>query len=809
MTLWQDVRHAWRQIAAAPAVAGIAIATLALGIGATTAIFSAVYAVVLQPLPFRDPDRVVFVGEKWQESQPSAVSPGNFHDWRTNTSSFTELAAQGYVSFNISGRETPERVLGAWVTHNYFAVFGISATLGRTFTADEDRPGNERVVILSDRLWKRRFGADPGVLGSVLQMDGAPYTIVGVMPDVFDRLDAIEDLWVPAAFTPAQLASHDGHSYNVVGRLAQGVTLQQAASELELIFNRVKAQLPDDHQVRQGVLVGYAEQVQGDSRQRLLVLFGAVALVMLIACGNVSHLLLARSGIRAHEVALRASLGASRALLIRQFLTEALVLALIGGVFGVMLAYLAVPALLALSPDGIRRLDQTTVNVPVLLFALGATLLNALVAGIVPALRASHTAPRTALNDEGRTVARSHDTLRRLLVVGEVALAIVVLVGAGLFIRSALYLQSVNQGFDGTGVLTSRVSLPAAGYEAPERVQQTFLDLVDRLSEHPNVDLAAVTSSAPMTGGSTNNGLVPEGQTFDPNDFVLGRLGIVTGDYFRTLRIPLVAGRTFTADDRGDTQRVMILSQTAARQLFPGESALGKRVACCEAGPDGAPLLKLVVGVVGDVRTDGPQLDAPADFYLPIRQAPPDAWRWLQRTMTVVARSSNGAPATLTDPLRDAVRRTDPTVPIHDIATLNQRLQTTLAEDRFNTVLMLLLGAIGLVLSAIGIYGVVALFVAQRRREIAIRIALGARSREVALMVLRQGMVPVCVGLLGGLLAAFMVTQTLATYVYGVTTRDPLTVLAVVAVLMGVALLANLLPARAATRVDPAAHLLN
>jgi putative ABC transport system permease protein len=807
MTIWQDMKYGWRQLTLAPGFALIAVATFALGIGATTAIFSAVYAVVLQPFPFPEPDRVVAVGERFRGADLSAVSPGNYTDWRSQATSYSELAAKRFVSVNMSTGDVPERVLGAAVTHNYFSVFRIPTAIGRTFTRDEDRPGGEPVVVLSHRLWMRRFAGDPAIVGTTIQMDGARRTVVGIMGPEFDRLDNSEELWLPAAFGAEEIATHDGHSMSVVGRLAPGVSLEQAAAELPVIFNQVKASLPGNTQVREGLVASYASQAIGESRERLLVLFGAVALVMLIACGNVAHLLLARGRLRTSEVALRASLGASRRRVVQQFLTESMVLALIGGAAGTAVTYAAVPALLAISPADIPRLDQTTVSAPVLLFGLVATLLCAIVTGIMPALRASRSDLREALGEGGRTVARGNDTLRHLLVATEVALAIILLTGAGLLVRSALYLQSVDIGIDGQNVLTARVSLPASGYQDSEPVERTFLALVDRLSQAPGIDAAAVSSNAPMAPGGTNNGLVPEGKVFDPDDFVLGRLGIASNDYFRALRIPLISGRVFTDDDRRASPRVMILSESAARRLFPGQDAVGKRVACCEPAANGAPSYKLVVGIVGDVRADGPGEETRSDFYLPVTQAPGDAWTWLQRTMTVVVRGSDGTAGSLTAAIRDAVRAIDPSVPVHSVATIEQRMGTALARDRFNTTLMLLLGCIGLILSAIGIYGVITCAVTHRRHEIAIRVALGARSGEVVRMVLHQGMRPVWLGIAIGVLAAIAATQVLSGSLHGVTARDPLTFVAAVVLLVGCSILANLIPARSAARVNPSALL--
>jgi putative ABC transport system permease protein len=813
MGLWLDIKYARRQLTASPGFAAIAVLTFALGIGATTAIFSAVYAVVLQPFPFGEPDRVVAIGEDFGDGRLSSVSPGNFEDWRTQSTSFTEIGARRFLSVNVAGGESPERLQGAAVTASYLSVFRIPAALGRGIRPDENQAGRDAVVVLSHRLWIRMFGGERSILGRTIRLDGRGYEVIGVMPRRFDQLGEPEDFWIPAVFPAELVATHDEHSMSVVGRLAPGVSREQAAAELSVIENRVKAQLPANTQVRRGAVNDYAAAAIGDSAQRLLILFGAVGLVLLIACGNVAHLLLARGHLRLHEVAVRSSLGASSGDLVRQFLTESLILAAIGGALGIGVAYLAVPAMTALGPaaaglSAVPRLDQTTVNGSVLFFALAATALSAIGSGIVPAIRATRPDLRSSLSGGARTVANSGDTLRSLLVAGEVALALVVLIGAGLFVRSALYLQAVEPGYDSANMLAARVSLPEVGYE-PVRIESTFRDLVARLSQHPGVESAAVTSAAPLEVDANNNGLVPEGKAFDPNDFVLGRLGLISDDYFQAFRIPVIEGRTFTADDRRGNERVMILSAMAARQLFPDGNAVGKRVACCEGGPDGNPILKLVVGVVGDIRSEGPRAEVRADFYLPIQQAPPDVWRWTGRTMTVLVRSRTQDPAALSAVVRATVKEIDPAVPVHSVATMGDRLSSVLAADRFNVALMLLLGGIGLLLASVGLYGVISCFVTQRRRELAIRMALGARSADVVRLVLNQGMRPVWLGVAAGVAAAAGLSSTLSSFVYGVTTTDPLTFVAVVLVLVLVAVLANLLPVRAAARVDPAGLLAN
>ncbi len=796
-----DVRFAARQLRRAPGFAIVAALTLALGIGATTAIFSVVHAVVLRPLPYPGPEQLMFVGEDF-EGRPSSVSVGNFVDWRTHAKSFSGLAALQYFSFNLADDQLPERVAGGRVSHSWFAVLGIQPLHGRVFTREEDTPGREGVVVLSHRLWTRRYAADPAVVGREIRLNSVPFTVVGVMPAAFDVTSDGEELWTPIAFTPEQLATHDSHYLTVIGRLAAGVSLEQSRAELRTIYLQMQKLYPGDAQVNPGVAEPLHQRVVGDYRQRLLVLLGAVGLVLLIGCGNVANLLLARGGVRAREIALRAAVGAGRARIVRQLLTETLVLAVAGAMLGVGVASLAVPALVAYSPEGVPRLDQAHIDGTVLAFGMAAALFSALAAGLTPALRAARTDLRSTLNEGGRAGTASHDAIRRVLVAVEVALAIVLLVGAGLLVRSALHLQQVDPGFDPRGVLTARLTLPAVRYAEPERVTRTFHEIVSALAESPAVESAAAATAAPLTPGGNGNGLLPEGKTPDENNFVLARLAIVTLDYFRTLRMPIVQGRLFMPDDRRGAPLVAVVNETAARALFPGQDPIGKRFSCCDGSPTD-PSWKTVVGVVRDMRSRGPSLEARAEFFLPIAQAPEPAWTWIQRTMTLVARSLTGDAGALLTTVREAVRRVDPTLPLSQVRSMEQRLQASVAQARFNTLLMLLLGAIGLVLSAIGIYGVLAYFVTHRVQEIGIRMALGAKGIDVIRLVVRQGMQPVAIGIALGLGAAYASSRVLAAYVHGVSTTDPLTFAAVVALLTVVALVAVTLPARRAVRIDP------
>ena len=795
-----DVRFAARQLTKAPGFTLVAALTLALGIGATTAIFSVVHAVVLRPLPFPDADRVVVVGEEYR-GQPSSVSVGNFADWRAHATSFAALGAMQFFNFNLSEGDTPERVVGGRVTHTWFDVARIQPLHGRVFTREEDAPGRDRVVVLSHRLWTRRFGADPRIIDREISLNTVKHTVVGVMPAEFDVTADSEELWVPVAFTPEQTANHDEHYLQVIARLAPGKSLLDAQTEMKLLYSRMQAKYPGDQQVRPGVVEPLHAQLVGDYRQRLFVLLGAVGLVFLIACGNVANLLLARGGVRAREIALRAAIGAGRGRIVRQLLTETLVLTAVGGAFGAALAWIAVPVLVAASPEGVPRLHQARIDNVAIAFAFATAIFSALVAGLAPAVRAASADLRATLNEGGRTGTGKRDRLRSTLVAAEVGLAIVLLVGAGLLVRSALHLQRVDPGFDPHGVVTARLTLPAARYEDPRRVVQSFEEVVAALAETPGMESAAASTMVPLTPGGNSNGLLPEGKAFDIKNTVQSSLGIVTLDYFTTLRIPLRRGRYFTLDDRRGAPPVMIVNESAARGLFPGEDPIGKRVGCCEGSPEN-PHWKTIVGVVANVHSRGPAADAQPEFFLPIAQAPDVAWGWIQRTMTLVARSQSGD-ATAISGARAAVRRLDPSLPLYQVRSMDQRLRAAVAQARFNTLLMLVLSTIGLVLSAIGIYGVIAYFVSHRQQEIGIRMALGARGTDVVRLVVRQGMQPVAAGIALGLGGAYASSRLLTTYVHGVTTTDPVTFGAVVVVLTVVALVATTLPARRAVRVDP------
>ncbi|MBC7896774.1 MAG: ABC transporter permease [Cytophagaceae bacterium] len=800
--LRQDIRSGVRLLLRTPAFTAVAVLTLALGIGATTAIFSAVRSVVLRPFPFAHPERVMYISEVYEGERGNA-SIGNLVDIAAQARSWEAIGALSFTSFNLDDAEVPQRVLAARATAGLFTVLGVRPELGRVFRLDEDAPGADAVVVLSHALWQANFAGDRGVLERTIRLSGRPHRIIGVMPADFDPTESGEQLWVPAAFTPTQKAEHDEHYLDVLGLLKEGVTPAQAEAEVDLIVRRLAELYPNANMGRSGSVTPHAEIVIGNYRERMLVTLGAVGLVLLIACGNVANLLLARGATRAKELAIRAALGAGRGRIVRQLLTETLVLALVAVAVGTALAWVLIRVLVASAPDGIPRLDDTRLDGASLAAALALGVLSTVVAGVIPSWQAARRDMQGTLREGGRGMGGARDRVRSALVALEVALSLTLLVGAGLLVRSAVAMVREAPGFDPAGVLAARITLPQSAYSEAPRVVQALEGIATGLSGQPGVSLAAITSQMPMGPGGGSNGLLVEGRAPVPENLVDSRLRMITPRYLEVMRIPLLAGRQFNDGDVAGRDRVMIVSAALAKRLFPGGDALGKRILCCE-GSEQDPRTKTIVGVAGDVRSSGLGSAIVPEFYIPVAQAPAEAWEWIGRSVTVVARGAQPDATTLVPAMRTAVRDVDAGVPLYRLTTMTDAVRESTAEARFNTLLLTLLGVIGLILAAVGISGVIGYFVTMRHHEISVRMALGATNRHVLTLFAWQGLRPILAGIVLGTLGSLAATRLLATSLYGVSPTDPRTFLAVAVGLLLVGLVATLIPARRAMQVEPA-----
>ncbi len=798
--LWQDAVFAVRQLRKAPAFTLIAIFTLALGIGATTAIFSLLDAVVLRPLPFAHPERIVqlFMTDR---GNLRSISAGNFLAYRAGARSVIHLSAKTDGSFNLAGEGEPERVTGARVSAGYFETFGARPLLGRTIEPADDSPGRDRVVVLSHRLWHDRFAADPRVVGRDLHLNGVVHSVIGVMPASFDLRSNDSRLWVPLALTPEQATNYGDSYLRLQGRLRPGVPLAAAQAELSALAKRLETVDLRSNRGRGVKVETFLDRLLGGLRRRLLILLGAVGCVLLIACVNVANLLLARGAARSREIAIRAALGAGRWRIVRQLLTESLVLSLAGAVAGVGLAHLGLRGLVAISPGGVPRLASAGIDGPALAISFALALAASVLSGLVPALRTARPDLQTLLKEGGRSLGSGspRDRVRTGLLVAEVALALVLLAGAGLLIRSAIQLQQVAIGFDPARVLTAQVSLPHADYPEPVRAVAAVQRVVDDVSEVPGVESAAAVSILPLSRNDSSSTLEIEGHPMPVEKRLEASTREVSPGYFQAMRIPVLHGRDFTAGDRAGAPGVVAVSPALARLAWPGEDPVGKRLAWSvddKTGPD----WRQVVAVVGDVRQGDLADPMRPTIYLPMAQSD-----LLGRDveMAVVVRARTGDPAAFSAPLRRAVLGVDPRLPVFDVTTLDEIRAASVATTRFNMLLLTALGGIGLLLAAVGIYGVISWFVSQRTQEIGLRMALGATERGVLRLVAWQAMRPVLAGLFVGLAGAVAATRALSGLLFGVTATDPATFAGVLVVLAGAALLASWLPARRAARVEP------
>ncbi|MEZ5285669.1 MAG: ADOP family duplicated permease [Vicinamibacterales bacterium] len=674
---------------------------------------------------------------------------------------------------------------------------------GRTFGADEDQPGRHRVAVLTEGLWRRRFGADPTIVGRRVRLNSEPFEVIGVMPAAFDAVAYGADLVIPTAFTPERLAMHDEHFLDLFGRRRAGVTMAQVNGELARIAEGLRRDFPKDNLERGAEAERLDAEIIGNYRQRLFVLLAAVVLVLVIACGNAANLLLARLAARSQELAVRAAIGAGRWRIVRQILAESLFLSTLAAVAGLALASWLLPILVASAPDGIPRLENASLSAPVLGMAVLAALATTVIVGALPAWYATGGDLRGDLVEGRGRGPAIRPWVRQALLAAQAMLVLMVLAGAALLIRSAINLQQMPLGFDTADVLRARVGLPAAEYRTSAVVRGTFEDLLARVTAAPGVGAAALNSQAPLGGGRSSNGIIPEGRPIGPESIILSRSNFISPGYFRVMRMPLVAGRAFEASDIRSSPLVMVINETLAREAFPGGDALGKRMVCCEGSPDD-PRWKIVVGVVADVRSSGPAGDVRPEFYLPIAQIPDVAWAWVSNTMDVMARPASGSPAAMAGVIRTAVRDIDPALPVYAVRTLDEGVREATAQARFNMWLMTLLGIVGLGLAALGIYSVIAWLVEQRTREIGVRLALGAPPGSVVRLMVAHGLVPVAAGLAVGLVGAVLAGRLLQGQLFQVRAGDPATLAATAALLLAVATLAAAIPAWRATGIDPA-----
>jgi putative ABC transport system permease protein len=795
-TLWQDLRYGVRMLLKKPGFTLIAVITLALGIGANAAIFSVVNAVLLRPLPFKDPDRLMWIREtKLPQFPEFSVSPGNFLDWRKQNTVFERLVAVSGMSFNMVGTGDPEQIRGMKVTDGFFALLGAQPQLGRDFLPEEDQPGRDSVVILSHGLWQRRFGGDPKILNQTLMLSGQIYTVIGVMPATFRFGGADLDLWKPMAFTTQEAQNHGGHWLSVIGRLKPGATEDQARTEMVAIAGRLAAQYPDANTGWSLKLMSLLEFTVRSVKPALIVLLCAVAFVLLIACANVANLLLARAAGRQKEIAIRTALGAGRARIIRQLLTESALLAILGGSVGLLLAKWGMDLLLKLAPQGLPRMSDVSLDGRALAFTAAVTLLTGVIFGLVPALQSSKPNLNETMNETGRgsTEGRRRQVVRSALVVLEVASALVLLVGAGLLIKSFWRLQQIDPGFNPDNALTLMVSLPRAKY--PEDAQRAafFRQLLEKIGALPGVQAAGATNSLPM-GGDMVLAFVVQGRApLPPGAGQSTNFYGVNADYFRAMGIRLLRGRLLNERDTRDSPHVAVINETMARKIFPDEDPIGKRITFDGGGDN--PDWYEIVGVVSDVKQYGLDQATPMQTYEPYTQQ-------TFPSMTLVARAS-GDPTHLTAAIRDAVLQLDKEQPIANVRTLDQILSTSIAQQRFSTLLLGVFAAVAISLAAIGIYGVLSYAVTQRTHEIGIRMALGAARRDVLRLVVGAGMRLALLGVAAGLAVAFGLTRLMSTLLFGVSATDPIIFGLIPLLIVTVALLACWIPARRATKVDP------
>jgi putative ABC transport system permease protein len=795
-TLIKDIRYGIRGLVRNPGFTAIAVITLALGIGANTAIFSVVNAVLLRPLPFNDPNSIVWLWDTHPSLATIPTSLPDFLGWKEQNRSFEHLAAHTGGSMFIDAGDGATDTPVSLVTPELFSVFHVSPILGRTFTNEETLPGRFRVAVLSHSMWQSRFGSDPNVLSRTLQLNGATYQIIGVMPAGFSYPDRAE-LWRPLPIDPAKL-DPGPHYLNVVGRLKPGVTLAQAQADMSTIAARLSEQYKEKNAGHGVKLERLSNVVVGDIGLALYVLLGAVGFVLLIACANLANLMLARVGARQKEIALRTALGASRLRIVRQLLTESIMLALGGGVLGLMLAFWAVSWVVSLSADTIPRVREIGIDPRVAGFTLLVSVLTGVLFGLAPALQVSRPDLTDALKESGRSTAGlRRNRLRSVLIISEVALSLVLLVGAGLMIRSFAKLNQVDPGFKPAQAMSLGVAILRTKYPEDQHVAQVYAQILERAANTPGVVSAGAISDLPLLGSNTSDSFTIEGRPPIPKESEPStEYHVVTPRYFESMGIPLLSGRDVADTDTRQSPNVVVINDAFARRHFAGENPLGHRLRL--QGQERDPLL--IVGVVGNVRQLGLDQQPPAEVFVPFLQDPLSTE--YQRAMTIVAQAKSD-PGAIAGPLRAAVTSVDKSLPVFALKPMTEYMHDSLSRRRFNMVLLIIFSGLALVLAAVGIYGVISYGITQRTHELGVRMALGAQPRDVVTLVVRQAMTVALAGVGIGLLAALALTRVIKSLLFNVGVTDPLTFAAIASLMTLISLLACLIPARRATKVDP------
>ncbi|MGA8274551.1 MAG: ABC transporter permease [Candidatus Sulfotelmatobacter sp.] len=805
--LIQDIRYSLRQLRRSPGFVAVAILTLALGIGANTAIFSVVNGVLLRPLAFKDPNRLVRVwhvppAKSFPGMTTFTVSPANYLDWQKQNHVFEDMAIYTYREFTLTGSGQPEQVDSGAVSSSFFTTLGVQPMLGRVFSAEEDSPGRSNVVVLSYRFWQEHFGAKADIVGHNISMDGQSYLVAGVMPPSF-RFPDIAQMWTPTGWTDKDRAVRGNHNYVVIARIKPGVDVKQAQAEMNTISSRLEQLYPEDDKGWGAVVVPLHEDLVSDVRPALLVLLGAVAFILLIACVNVANLALAKTFSRQKEIAIRTALGASSARVLRQMLTESVLLAIAAGAIGLSCAHFGVRLIMAYLADNLPRQVEVGLDLPVLGFTALISLLTGVVAGVLPAVRLTRADVNQVLKQGlGRTDSDSsgHRT-RRILVVGEVALSLMLLFGAGLMIRSFQQLQLVNPGFESRGVSTMTLAVARVKFSSAEQEISFFERVLQRVRTLPGVESAGVVDNLPLNGNGSHQPIAIEGRPAQAmSDQPEVDVRLISAGYIPSLHIPLLRGRDITGADVAGRPAAILISASMAKQFWPGEDPIGKRLTMTFF-PDA---VREVVGVVGDVKLDSLDQTRPsATLYMPLDQVSmPSTGGWNSVPMTLVVRSTT-KPTSIVSSVENAVHEVDREIPVRDILTMDDLVSNSISQQRFNMWLLGGFGGLALLLAAVGIYSVLSYSVKRRIQEIGIRLALGASLRDVLRMVLVEGLKPTLVGVAVGTAGALVLGRVLSSLIYSVKPSDPLTFLVAAVLLVTISLFASIFPAYRATKVDP------